>query len=376
MNLRLAAWGLAMHVYWLGGTLPCIVYRFFILTHQSEWWADSDAPTWDTGERSLHHPFTDMPGIGLLCKVGIALLRAPKQEVSTPAPPCQTFAASRFFSIQVFGIRVDLEVFPTPKKGSLPATVVSRKLLCRTQELLPDCCRKSNVFKICSSPFLAPYFVYVAISSIPAAVVPADAGQVVKLVATALTLLWYRKFYRFGHLKLSNGFVALMALPAALVCWIAPFYLLSTAGIIDLNRMGAYGTISSLYFGTRMVNSVILVAIFEELFIRVYVMSLFYQAGREQQENGMIGSILDTLDCKPLQECTLPLSLFSVVGATLVFTAGHHPYEYLSAILYFLFTTWIYKKTKSLWVCIIIHGLTNLAIGLLVGFGGMAWLWG
>ncbi len=51
-------------------------------------------------------------------------------------------------------------------------------------------------------------------------------------------------------------------------------------------------------------------------------------------------------------------------------------HEYLSAVLYFLFTTWIFKKTGSLWVCILIHGLTNLGIAFLVRYGGMEWLWG
>ena len=39
--------------------------------------------------------------------------------------------------------------------------------------------------------------------------------------------------------------------------------------------------------------------------------------------------------------------------------------EYPAAIAYFLFTTWVYKRTGSLWVCILIHGLTNLAIAIL-----------
>ena len=70
-----------------------------------------------------------------------------------------------------------------------------------------------------------------------------------------------------------------------------------------------------------------------------------------------------------------PLSPFSAIGTALVFAAGHLPVEYLSAVLYFLFTTWLYHKSGSLWVCIIIHGLTNLALAMLARFGGMGWLW-
>jgi membrane protease YdiL (CAAX protease family) len=131
----------------------------------------------------------------------------------------------------------------------------------------------------------------------------------------------------------------------------------------------------NLYFFLRLVNSVVLVAIFEELFMRVYVMGWLHQAGAQRQEKGLVGAVLDTLEQYPAPMSTLPLSTFAVVGTTLVFAAGHQAYEYPSAILYFLFTTWLYQKSGSLWVCILIHGLTNLAIALMVRYAGMAWLW-
>jgi membrane protease YdiL (CAAX protease family) len=100
-----------------------------------------------------------------------------------------------------------------------------------------------------------------------------------------------------------------------------------------------------------------------------------HQAGGRRREKGVAGAILDTLDEHPEPIRRLPLSTFSVVGATIVFAGGHHAVEYLSAGLYFLFTTWLYQKSGSLWVCILVHGLTNLAIGLMVRYGGMGWLW-
>ena len=65
----------------------------------------------------------------------------------------------------------------------------------------------------------------------------------------------------------------------------------------------------------------------------------------------------------------------SLKAAAIVFAAGHQPYEYLSVALYFCLTNWLYQRSGSLWVCIIIHGLTNMAIALLVKYGGMGWLW-
>jgi len=224
-------------------------------------------------------------------------------------------------------------------------------------------------------PFFAPYLIYVLFSSIPETMMPAEISQAIKLAATGAALFYFRKTYRFGSLKTLHGFIALLALPVALLSWIAPFYLLTALCMTDVMSAGDSNTVSMLSFYLRMVNTVILVAVFEELFMRVYVMGWFYQAGPQRQAKGLIGSISDALDQLPAPLAALPLSTFSVVGATLVFSAGHRAHEYLSAVLYFLFTTWLYKKSGSLWVCIIIHGLTNLAIALLAQYGGMGWLW-
>ena len=224
-------------------------------------------------------------------------------------------------------------------------------------------------------PYATPYLIYVVFSGIPETMMPPVMGQAIKLAATAAALLYFRKTYRFGSLRARHGFIALLALPAALLSWMAPFYLLTALGMTDVMSAGDGNTVSMLTFYLRLVNSVILVAVFEELFMRVYVMGWFYQAGSQREAKGLIGSISDTLDQQPAPLAALPLSAFSVIGTTVVFTAGHQPAEYLSAALYFLYTTWLYKKSGSLWVCIIVHGLTNLAIALLAKYGGMAWLW-
>jgi membrane protease YdiL (CAAX protease family) len=240
-----------------------------------------------------------------------------------------------------------------------------------TAQLLP----KDRSFNDLLLPYIAPYLIYIVFSSIPESMMPNDWAQGIKFLATGAALFVFREAYRFGSLKPMHGLIALLALPLTLLCWIGPFYLLNALGIGDVISAGDGHTASTLSFYLRLVNSVFLVAIFEELFMRVYILGWFYQAGHQRQAKGLIGSIVDTLDQRPTSLAILPLSRFSVVGTTIVFTAGHRVHEYLSAILYFLFTTWLYKKSGSLWVCIVIHGLTNLAIALLVKYGGMAWLW-
>jgi membrane protease YdiL (CAAX protease family) len=120
---------------------------------------------------------------------------------------------------------------------------------------------------------------------------------------------------------------------------------------------------------------VVLVALFEELFTRVYLLGWFYQAGLQRREKGAVDALLSALDQTPQHFGRLPVSAFSVILATLVFAGGHQPHEYLSAVLYFILTTWLYHRTGSLWACILVHGLTNLVIALLARYGGMGFLW-
>ncbi|BBO67432.1 hypothetical protein DSCA_13620 [Desulfosarcina alkanivorans] len=223
--------------------------------------------------------------------------------------------------------------------------------------------------------YLSPYAVYVAFSSIPETMLSMDVAQGFKFLATGAVLLWFGKHYRFGPLNAIHGFIALLALPVALLCWVGPFYLLAAAGMTDVMAAGDREAFSTFYFCMKLVNSVVLVAIFEELLMRVYVMGWLHQAGAQRQDKGLVGSILDTLEQHPAPAAALPLSTFAVAGTTLVFAAGHQAYEYPSAIFYFLFTTWLYHKSGSMWVCILIHGLTNLAIALMVRYAGMGWLW-
>ncbi|WP_319410185.1 CPBP family intramembrane glutamic endopeptidase [uncultured Desulfosarcina sp.] len=238
-------------------------------------------------------------------------------------------------------------------------------------QLLPE----DKTFQHLLWPYVTPYLIYVVLSSIPETMISTEMAQGIKLMATSATLWFFRKTYRFGSLKPLHGFIALLALPVALAVWIGPFYGLNMLGLTDVTTAVDRQSFSFLGFCLRLINSAVLVAVFEELLMRVYVMGWFFQAGQQRQAKGLLGSIADMLDQLPAPLAALPLSTFSVVGTTIVFTAGHRTYEYLSAALYFLFTTWLYKKSGSLWVCVIIHGLTNLAIALLAQYGGMGWLW-
>jgi hypothetical protein len=65
-----------------------------------------------------------------------------------------------------------------------------------------------------------------------------------------------------------------------------------------------------------------------------------------------------------------------VIGSTALFTLGHNMSAWLPAVLWFGFTTWVYARTRSFRVCILMHALTNLAIAIaVVKYPGLRFLW-
>ncbi len=222
-------------------------------------------------------------------------------------------------------------------------------------------------------PYLGPYFIYVAVTSIPESYLPVDLGQLIKALIVGVFLAAFRKYYCPGRLKATHLTWALGMFPVALGLWIGPLYLLNT--ITGAGATDSADSFTMLYVGLRTFNAVILVALFEELFMRVYLMGWFYRAGIDKGPKSLVDATIDTLDHKPEPVFDLYISRFSVTATCIVFAAGHHANEYISAVFYYLFTTWVYRKTGSIWTCILIHGLTNLAISILVNVYGMAWLW-
>ncbi len=239
------------------------------------------------------------------------------------------------------------------------------------QPLLPE----DKTFRELLLPFLAPYFLYVAIESIPAGLLPVHLKPFIKFFAVGFAIFWFRHFYRIEEFSPKHAITAALFLPVALFAWMGPLFairlLQGEALVIDNGHLNY----STMHIIIRSINTVFLVAFFEEIFIRVYLLGWFHQAGTQTSKNGTVDAILETFEQSPRPLSSVPLSRFSIIATTIVFTAGHQIVEYLPAILYFSVTTWFYKKTGSMWGLIIIHGLTNLAIAILALKAGMPYLW-
>jgi len=221
-------------------------------------------------------------------------------------------------------------------------------------------------------PFVTPYLLYTGIASL----FPAATGEAwlqgLKLAAVGLALAVFRKAYRFGAFRPRDLWIACAGAPIATLLWVGPlcgWQALHGLPLAMPGRDPAGG------FALHLMNAVLLVALFEELLLRVYMMEWAFQADTQRRGRGLINALMETLDEKPAACTQLPLSLISVAFTTILFTVGHPLSAYPSAVLYFSFTNWIYRRTASLWVCILIHAWTNLLIALLVQFAGWRFLW-
>jgi hypothetical protein len=103
-----------------------------------------------------------------------------------------------------------------------------------------------------------------------------DLAQAVRFVAVAGLLLYFRRRYAFGpRLTPVQALLALVAAVAATAIWVASLRLTLTLPIWQDKLSQANATeFSVLYAVLRSLNSVLLVPIFEELFVRAYMPTL------------------------------------------------------------------------------------------------------
>ncbi len=239
--------------------------------------------------------------------------------------------------------------------------------------LLPN----SKTYGQLAWPFITPYAIYVLVSSIPPSIVELWLQQTLKFIFVFLVLFIFRKNYRFGKLELKDIGVSVLVAPVLLCIWIYPAQLWFMI-LPDNNPVLGVGKIQHgvEYSIFRFLNSVFLVAIFEELFCRVYLMEFFYQTAKSESTSSLVDKVFSTIDERPKPLDELPLIKFSILGAALIFTVGHDFSLVASAFLYFLSTTLLYRLTKSFWVCILTHTFTNFGVFILATFYGMGYLWG
>ena len=197
---------------------------------------------------------------------------------------------------------------------------------------------------------------------------PVAAGCL-RLAVVAVLLWMFRKSYRFGP-KLSPRLLLIGAAAsvAALAIWVLAYRFSLALPWWHVRLQPPDAAHPDLVpWLLRAAGSTLLVPIFEELLCRAYLGELLFGLSKDRSGPGGISARLgNRLDAKPVPLSAPPLSAYAVVGAAVLFSLGHDASEWIPAMAYFLFTSWVYFKTRSFRVCILVHGLVNLAIAGLV----------
>lgn len=224
--------------------------------------------------------------------------------------------------------------------------------------------------------FLIPYVAYVGLPSVLGRLLAAEASEALRFAVVAALLWWFRKSFRFGPaLSAHQVGIAAVTAVAALSLWVLCYRLaLSLPWLRPHLASAAAAQPSEAYWVVRAMNSVLLVPLFEELFCRAWMGELLH--GLPSGPEGFSARMGRRMDDHPIALVAPPVSRAAVIGSTLFFMAGHNLSSWLAAAVYFLFTTWVYRRTGSFRVCVLVHGLVNLGVAALVRLGpDMRFLW-
>ncbi len=161
----------------------------------------------------------------------------------------------------------------------------------------------------------------------------------------ALLFFFWRR-YEF-HRPKQLWFVVLIAL-LTLAIWISPQVFFGAAARTDGFNPEAPGTSPAIYWTTvllRFARLVIVVPLVEEIFWRGFLLRYF---------------IDEEFDHVPFG--TFSWLSFGVV--TFAFTFSHSSADWIAACITGALFNFVAYRTKSLTSCILVHGLTNLLLGL------------
>jgi len=230
-------------------------------------------------------------------------------------------------------------------------------------------------------PYLLPFVVFMLVGSLEPAkpdpaktpgwfAIPYGYYPVIYTIKIALTTaaIWlvfpgYRKFtFRVTLLGILVGIVGI-------VVWIGLVQLqweqrllprLGLGWLVDLGVRSGYDPFKELraypaaaawaFLAVRFFGLVIVVPIFEEFFLRGFLMRFAMASEWETIPFGKVNA------AAVIVGTAVPMLL--------------HPGELLAAAAWFSLVTLLMVKTRSIWDCVVAHGITNLLLGIYVVVSG------
>jgi len=210
-------------------------------------------------------------------------------------------------------------------------------------------------------PYALPYFVYVAIATVPVDVLPRQAGYALRIVLVGALLVWGRRWFcslsgpRSTAGSVAWGAVAGLLGTAAWVALLTPF--------VVPPQSGAW-TMSS--FWLRLIAAGAIVPVFEELMMRGFVfrLALHWDLERRKGRGEAFQTVLDGRS--PDEVGPGEWSWAAVLVSTAVFAAGHGVAEWPAAVVYGLLMCFLWAWRRDLASCIAAHATTNVSLAFYV----------
>jgi CAAX prenyl protease-like protein len=216
-------------------------------------------------------------------------------------------------------------------------------------------------------PYVVPYIGFLLMSEV-AGRLPDALDPYVLVVKPAITLglviwFWSRGAYpemrgEGARIGILGGFQDVLVGLALTVVWVVPFLLIPAmrpepGGEFDPAMAGE--DLVGVILLARLFGYALVTPIFEELFIRNFVMRLadVWNTDRDFRD-------------EPIARYTQKSMIVTVV----VFTLGHVPWEWWVCVPWIVLSNlWFYRR-KSVGAIMIVHGVTNAALLALAIWGG------
>ena len=226
---------------------------------------------------------------------------------------------------------------------------------------------KHSYYKL-ALPYALPYVAYVIIANSFSGL---DSGvnYTIRVVVVCAILFWgWRSYVPFrgpGNYVYSIIIGIIFGL-AGTFLWVALLSPFVTPGNMASDNFS---------FFMRLFASTLLVPVFEELLMRVYVFRLAHQWYVERKTNTHDAYKKVMHEKSPNDFKPGDWNLFAIIFSTIIFSLGHQLIEWPSANVYGFLMALLWILRKDVLSCIIAHATTNLVFGIYVYTTGSWQYW-
>ena len=217
-------------------------------------------------------------------------------------------------------------------------------------------------------PYVIPYVAYVVIAGLFGCLAP-EWNYLIRIIVVTATLFWAWRWYvpfcgpKSCVLSIIIGIIFGIIGTALWVVCLLPFVGSSAK---------EWGTSPFL---ARIIASTLLVPIFEELLMRVYIFRIAHQWYMERRM-GQTRPFEKVFHEKSLNDVKPgEWSYFAIIFSTAAFAIGHPVIAWPAAIIYGFLMSGLWVIRKDIISCIIAHATTNFTLGLYIYFTGSWNLW-